>query len=139
MVYQKNVNFVPQTPEEAISCDKSAEWKNATRVEFNALKKNKTWDMVDLPVGKTAIGCKWVYAIKTTKNGDIERYKARLVAKGCSQKYDVNYQETSFPLIRYENIRLLFAIAVNKDMHLHQIGIVSAYLNGDLNEAKDVR
>ena len=94
-----------------------------------------------MPTDKNAIGCKWVYDIKATKNGDIERYKARLVEKGCSQKYGVNYHETFSPVIRYANIRLVFAIAVNKGIHIHHIDVVSVYLNGGgLNAAtKDVR
>uniref|UniRef100_A0A2N9H4U3 Retrovirus-related Pol polyprotein from transposon TNT 1-94-like beta-barrel domain-containing protein n=1 Tax=Fagus sylvatica TaxID=28930 RepID=A0A2N9H4U3_FAGSY len=28
-----------------------------------------TWDLVDLPAGKSAIGCKWVYKIKTRSDG----------------------------------------------------------------------
>jgi hypothetical protein len=35
-----------------------------------------------LPIGKQAIGCKWVYKVKLKSDGTLERYKARLVAKG---------------------------------------------------------
>ena len=50
--------------------------------EMRALKKNDTWDFVDLPNGKRAVGCKWVFTIKYKADGSVERYKARLVAKG---------------------------------------------------------
>lgn len=50
---------------------------------MQSLHKNNTWEVVPLPVGKTAIGCKWVYKRKEdpTKSNDT-RFKARLVAKG---------------------------------------------------------
>jgi hypothetical protein len=50
--------------------------------ELNALHKNNTWDLVDLPPGKSVVGCKWVYKIKTCSNCTVDRYKARLVARG---------------------------------------------------------
>ena len=57
-------------------------WEDAMDEEMSALDVNHTWDLVPLPDGKKAIGCKWVYKIKHKVDGSIERYKARLVAKG---------------------------------------------------------
>ena len=50
--------------------------------ELLALNKNSTWDLVTLPLGKKAIGCKWVYRIKLNADGSLKRFKAQLVAKG---------------------------------------------------------
>lgn len=49
--------------------------------EIEALIKNNTWEIVDLPKGKKSIGCKWLYKVKLKSNGTLERYKARLIAK----------------------------------------------------------
>ena len=50
--------------------------------EFDALSKNHTWDLVTLPLGKSVVGCKWIYTIKTHFDGSIECYKSCLIAKG---------------------------------------------------------
>ena len=50
--------------------------------ELDALHKTGTWDLVDLPFGKCAIGCKWVYKVKTRSDGIVDLYKARLIARG---------------------------------------------------------
>lgn len=43
--------------------------------EMWALKKNDTWNLVDLPRGKTPVGCKWVYMVKMKPDGSVDRYK----------------------------------------------------------------
>ena len=65
---------------------------------MQSLHKNQTWELVELPKGKRAIGCKWVYKKKEAvleKKG--EKFKAHLLAKGCSQKHGVDYDKIFFP------------------------------------------
>ena len=40
-------------------------WQQTMADELDALHKTHTWDMTTLPPGKSAVGCKWVYKIKT--------------------------------------------------------------------------
>lgn len=126
--------IIPRNVDEALSCDDNHNWKAAMRTELNALEKNNTWSMVELPEGHNAIGCRWVFALKRDKYGNVERFKARLVAKGCSQKFGVNYTETFSPVVRYATIRMLLALAVQEGLHLHQVDIGTAYLNGELED-----
>ena len=57
-------------------------WQQIINEELDALHKNHTWDMIDLPLGQSVVGFRSVYKIKTKANGFVERYKACLVAKG---------------------------------------------------------
>ncbi len=61
-------------------------------------------------------------------------YKARLVAQGFRQVQGLDYGETFSPVVRYESIRMLFAIAAQYDLHIHQMDVTTAFLNGDLVE-----
>jgi hypothetical protein len=54
-------------------------WDKAMDEEMVALDANRTWELVPLPEGKKAIGCKWVYNL----DGSIRMYKAR---QGISQR-----------------------------------------------------
>lgn len=76
------------------------EWNNAMKIEIVALEDNETWDMVELPPGKIAIGSKWVYRIKYKADGTIERHKARLVILGNKQIEGTDFKETFAPVVK---------------------------------------
>ena len=62
-------------------------------------------------------------------------FEARLVARGFTQvHHGLDYDETYAPVTRLETIRLLFAMAVEKDWEIRQIDVKTAYLYGDLDE-----
>lgn len=52
---------------------KDSEWLLAMNQEIQALSDNNTWEIIDLPLGKVPIRCKWVYKIKYKADGSIER------------------------------------------------------------------
>uniref|UniRef100_A0A2N9EDP9 Integrase catalytic domain-containing protein n=1 Tax=Fagus sylvatica TaxID=28930 RepID=A0A2N9EDP9_FAGSY len=102
--------------------------------ELDALHKTHTWDMTTLPPGKSAVGCKWVYKIKTRADGSVERYKARLVARGFTQEYGIDYEETFAPVARLTSVRSLLAVAAVHHWPLFQMDVKNSFLNGDLLE-----
>ena len=102
--------------------------------EIHALELNNTWTVIDLPLGKHPIGCKWVYKIKHKANGDVERYMARLVAKGYTQKERLDYSDTFSPVAKLTTVRVLLALAFVKGWHLHQLDVNNTFLNGSLKE-----
>ena len=61
-------------------------WWSAVKEEMHAIQKNDTWELTALSQSHKAIGVKWVYKIKRTTDGEVDRYKERLVAKGYRQK-----------------------------------------------------
>lgn len=124
----------PATYKQALKSDQRDEWLQAMDDEIQGLVKQGTWEIVDLPEGRRAIKCKWVFKLKTDETGEVERFKARLVAKGFSQIQGIDYEETFAPVARLESWRYLVALAAHLDWEIHQIDFDQAYLNGELDE-----
>ena len=124
----------PDSYSAAIKSDKRAYWKEGMDLEMKALRENRTWVLEDLPPGKKAIPCRWVYKVKTCADGSVDKYKARLVIKGFSQKKGVDYDQTFSPVAKMSTIRTLLSVAAKKKMKLAQIDVSTAFLYGDLEE-----
>jgi hypothetical protein len=90
---------------------------------MSVLQKNKTWDLVQLPKGKKAVGCMWVFTVKQTPEGKVERYKARLVAKGYSQTHGIDYDETFALVTKMSTVKILISCTVNFRWSLHQLDV----------------
>ncbi|GJV98148.1 ribonuclease H-like domain-containing protein [Tanacetum coccineum] len=73
-------------------------WIDAMNAKIEALKKNNTWEITELPANRKAIGYKWIFKIKYKASGDIDKYKARLVAKGFNKKEGVDFDKTVRPI-----------------------------------------
>ncbi|KAL0546653.1 hypothetical protein IC582_016565 [Cucumis melo] len=113
---------------------KNQRWVAAMEEELSMIEKNKTWILVDRPQDRKVIGVKWVFRTKLNADGSINKHKARLVVKGYAQIFGVDYSDTFAPVARMDIIRLLFAIAAQKDWKLYQLDVKSAFLNGVLQE-----
>lgn len=104
------------------------------QIEMESHECNNTWELIDLPTGRTAIDGKWVSKIKTSTDGEITRYKARFVARGFSQKYGEDYDEVFAPVVLHTTARILLSVAAQRNMLVHHLDVGTAFLNGKLNE-----
>ncbi|PWA87488.1 hypothetical protein CTI12_AA130010 [Artemisia annua] len=111
----------------------SKHWKEAMNTEMKALYENDTFEIVELPGDRKAIGSKWVYKIKYKSSGDIDRFKARLVVQGFGQKEGVDFDETS-PVVKIVTIRCVINLAVQQSWSIFQLDVNNAFLYGDLEE-----
>lgn len=124
----------PKTLEEALNSELKSYWKQAIEDEMLSLKKNRTWELCELPKDRKAIGCKWTFKAKTDSNGNVARFKARLVAQGFSQKFGTDYDQVFAPVAKQTTFRTLLVIASKENLIVQHIDAKAAFLNGELEE-----
>lgn len=125
---------VPKTYKKALQSPFASQWQAAMDEEFDSLITNKTWRLTNLPPGRKAIRCKWVYALKTKPDGSLDRFKARLVAKGFSQIPGVDFHETFSPTVKYDSLCIILALVASLDLHMQQFDIKTTFLYGSIQE-----
>ncbi len=102
--------------------------------EMTSLYANNTWELKKPPPGTKLLPVMWIYKLKLGAKGKVERHKARLVVKGCAQREGIDYNEVYAPVAKHTTMRALLAKAVAEGLHVHQLDVKTAFLNGDLEE-----
>ncbi|OMO97119.1 Integrase, catalytic core [Corchorus capsularis] len=117
IIHQRTAPFTPQhngvaerknrtlVDMEALASRDAAFWQEAVNDEMDSIMANGTWVLVDLPPGSKPIKNKWVFRRKYNSDGSLQTFKARLVVKASIYK-----------------------------LHIHQMDVKTAFLNGDLKE-----
>jgi hypothetical protein len=108
--------------------------RDAMMEDYQSTMKNDVWDIVPRLEGKSVVTSKWIYKIKHTADGSIEKYKARFVARGFSQKEGVDYMETFALVSMYTSIRVVISLASVMGWKIHQIDVKTTFLNGVIEE-----
>ncbi len=118
----------PQSYSEATSAANIDFWMPGITKEQQSIEENKTFSLVQRKPGMDVIPCKYVFKVK---NGGP---KVRIVAKGFRQKYGVNYFDTYSPVVGFATVRCFFAYVAHLNLECDQMDVVTAFLNGELNE-----
>ena len=85
------------------------------------------------PEGVYLVGHKGVFVQKRDKNNMVVRYKARLVAQGFTQRPSIDFDETYSPVMNGITFQYLISLAVNMNLQMKLMDVVTAYLYGSLD------
>jgi Reverse transcriptase (RNA-dependent DNA polymerase) len=105
------------------------EWKTACHEELELLCRQNVFELVNSLKGRKIIKNRWVFDLKTDGHK-----KAHLVAKGFSQVEGVNFNEIFSPVVRFETVWLILALAALEHWHITSVDVKTAFLYGELDE-----
>ena len=86
------------------------------------------------PINANVVTSKWVFKVKLNSDGSLDKLKARLVARGFSQMYGVDYERTFAPTVRFDTLRLFFAIVALEDLECHSVDVNNAFTESFLKK-----
>ncbi len=133
------VDEMPTTVKQALARPDGKHFAAAMSAELQALSNQSVFIEVaakDIPANSNILTGKWVFTIKTDQDGNAVKYKGRLVIRGFQQRDGIDFNSTEIyaPVVRYSNVRLLLAIAAIKGLHVQQLDVDTAFLNGTVEE-----
>ncbi|QRV78044.1 Retrovirus-related Pol polyprotein from transposon TNT 1-94 [Ceratobasidium sp. AG-Ba] len=120
--------------EQTLSRWDADKWSIARDEEIAAFERMGTFELVELPDGFKPLKPGWVNTIKRNADLEITRYRARLVVKGYGQRFGVDFNEVVAHVLRADSWRILIALAAIHDWDIHQLDVISAFLNGRVEE-----
>jgi hypothetical protein len=135
-----NKNEFPRTVAEAMRRPDWEKWKEAIKKEMESIVKMGTFrDLTDKTEQRgKALRTKIVLTIKYNTDGSIERYKARFVILGNMQVYGDSYDKTYAPVASMPSVRLFINHAAKLGVPMHQLDIMTAFLNALMDYEVDV-
>jgi len=124
-------HVLPKTFKDVVKllADSKKRWLESCLEELKSLKDRDVYEIVDLSKRRKAVKNHWVFNIKPDG-----RYRSRLVAKGFSQVEGIDFDKLFSPVVHYETVRLLLAVAALEDLNIQSVDVKTVYLYGDLDE-----
>lgn len=128
----------------------AALWQAAVDKELQSLQSKSTFVPVakaSVPADKKLLGTRWVFTVKLLPapapadpaTHGLLRFKARLVARGDTQREGEDFFETYAPVLNASTFRTMCAMAAADNLEVHQMDVVTAFLNAPLDEELYIR
>ncbi|PKI70747.1 hypothetical protein CRG98_008980 [Punica granatum] len=112
---------VPQTDHATISMDTDKPVETPTQIE-NVTEPRRSSRVTRTP------------ARYLNLHENVETYKARLVAKGYRKRHGVDYEETFSLVAMLKSTKIMLAIAAHYDYKVSRMDVMTAFLNGYIEE-----
>jgi hypothetical protein len=109
------------------------QWKKVTKDEYDTFLEKEVATLVKRS-SNTRVHKPKVIHSKKDEGGDKVRFKTRCVLAGWSMRKGIDYKETFSPTVRQDSLKVVLAIAAQKNYNILQFDYKTAYLNSKMKE-----
>ncbi|SAM82283.1 uncharacterized protein UBRO_20657 [Ustilago bromivora] len=124
---------------EAKLCNDWDKWQGAMTSEMASMSKMDVFELANNPADTKLIGVHWVFKLKLDTQRRATQYKARLVAQGYAQCQGLDYDQTFSLVVCLQTVCMLLTIARRYGLHITQLDVSTAFLNGKIDKDIYVR
>ena len=96
------------------------------------------WEVVDHTEEMNVLQSTWAFKVKRFPDELIESFKTQFCARGDQQIEDIDFFETSAPVIHQTTICLVIILEALLGLNSKQGDITAAFLHANLEEGKNV-
>ncbi|GKA66082.1 retrotransposon protein, putative, ty1-copia subclass, partial [Tanacetum coccineum] len=115
----------PLTYQEGVACENGSKWKAAMKEEMDSLRKNKTWELVDHPVGKKLVSfqhtsIRVILALTACKDYELEQLdvKTAFYMEILKKRFDEYMLSNGFKRSSYDNCVYYMSYAPGEYIYL---------------------
>ena len=109
--------------------DQQKEWRKVCTTELDMLKQRDVFELVNMLKGCKVNNNHWVFDVKP----DGCKHTC-LVVKGFSQVKGIDFGQVFSPVIQFETVHLMLALASIENWHIEGLDVRSTYVYGKLDE-----
>jgi hypothetical protein len=134
--------MIPSTIRQARrNSSSSAVWDPAISAELKSMRDLGVWSVTPVrlqDVSSRNVGnSKLVFVKQTNSDGSLKKYKARIVY--CGNQWPVsNVVDRYAATVRSESVRMILAIAAERDLEMEAIDVKTAFLHSPLPEGDPI-
>ncbi|MBW0475161.1 hypothetical protein O181_014876 [Austropuccinia psidii MF-1] len=120
--------------QQALKSNLSVHWKTAAEAELQQFDEWGVWEAISPVANMKILGAKWVFVVKRTASGQVDKFKARYVARGFSQRPGIDCSNLYAPTASLNLLRLLLKFKVKFNLHMAGFNVSVAYLYSPIEE-----
>eukprot|EP00253_Pinus_taeda_P010772 PITA_10772 len=96
--------------------------------EYDSVIGKNDWEVVPRPSDKSVVSSRWLYKVKKSADGSVEKHKAGFVARGFSKVEEIDYDDTFAPVASDEKLIKSYKEELVREFEMKDLGLMHYFI-----------